>query len=102
MLARCIRIRLMVPTAGGIALRPFVPDTTDRSRFPPVIRFEAQLFGIGVGTMDITTDGPTGRILDVSVRRGWPRATIAARLLAEAEQVARLASWQRLAWTPSS
>jgi hypothetical protein len=98
MLAQFLRVKLLVPTMGGLSARPFVPDTTDRSRFPPRIRLEATLLGARVGALDMSTENGDGHIRQLSVSGVWPRGAVATRLLQETERVARLASWTRLTW----
>jgi hypothetical protein len=97
-LSRCLRVKLLVPSAGGLSSRPFVPDTTDRGRFPPRIRLTASLLGISLGTLELSGKDGIGRILNLSVRSEWPRTSVAARLLEETERVARIATWSLLEW----
>ncbi len=98
MLSRCLRVKVLVPTAGGLSVHPFVPDTTDRGRFPPRIWLEASLLGTPLGALELSGKDGVGRILDLRVRRAWPRASVAARLLQETERVARIATWSLLEW----
>jgi hypothetical protein len=97
-LSRCLRVKLLVPSAGGLSSRPFAPDTTDRGRFPPRIRLKASLLGISLGTLEVSGKNGVGRILDLSVPVSWPRTSVAARLLEETERVARIATWSLLQW----
>jgi hypothetical protein len=99
--SRCVHVRLLVPTAGGLSARPFVPDRSDRGRFPPQIRLEATLLGLPVGRLDMIGDHGVGRIVHLSVRRSWPREAAASRLLDEVEGVARLAGWKLVVWDPA-
>jgi hypothetical protein len=99
--SRCVRVRLLVPIAGGLSARPFVPDTSDRGRFPPQIRLEASLLGLPVGRLDLSGEDGVGRIVHLSVRRAWPHEPAASRLLDEVESVARLAGWKLVVWDPA-
>ena len=98
MLSKCLRVKVLVPTANGLSARPFVPDTTDRGRFPPRIRLEATLLGTSVGVLDMSSENGVGHILNLRVRGAWPHGSTAARLLQETERVARLAAWNLVVW----
>jgi hypothetical protein len=98
MLTTWIRVKLLVPTAGGLSSRPFVRDTTDRARFPPRIRLEATLLGASLGVLEMTSGEGVGRIRHLRVGRLLPGEVVAGRLLSETERVAPLASWKRLEW----
>jgi hypothetical protein len=98
MLARWIRVKRLVPTAGGLSARPFAPDATDRGRFPPRIRLEATLLGASMGVLDMRGENGVGHILNLSVHGPWPRGAVVGCLMRETEEVARLAGWNLVVW----
>ena len=91
-------VKVAVPHWGGVFERPFSPDRSRRGRFPPVVRLQATVAGVNLGTLEILSARDAGRIGALSIRWILPAKMVAMRLFQEAESLAPLAGWKHLEW----
>jgi hypothetical protein len=91
-------VKVAVPHWGGVFERPFSPDRSRRGRFPPVVRLQATVAGVNLGTLEILSARDAGRIGALGIRWILPAKMVAMRLFQEAESLAPLAGWKHLEW----